>query len=175
MSFDLAVFAQRVPQDLIPAWTQALAAHGLTVEFHPSFDGHVWGGGFLPIMVTSIAPGAFPAAHRYSAPPFVCGFELTVSDLEASSGHPGGVPGRYFELRTALGRSVADLRLQCFAAATLAIVTGGTVEDPQQDASFEGQEAIRNAAREADEYEAKWAKERDWDFIPVPEGGGWPA
>jgi hypothetical protein len=40
------------------------------------------------------------------------------------------------------------------AAATLAEVTGGVVYDPQQDAYFSGEAAIKNAKQEADTYEA---------------------
>ena len=52
-----------------------------------------------------------------------------------------------------MDRTAADLRLQCIGAATLALVTDGLVEDPQQGATFRSERAIANAQREANEYD----------------------
>jgi hypothetical protein len=173
MSFELTVVPNRVPPDLGSRWQQALEAAGLRCEFHPTFRGAVWPGGYLPIKVTAVAADSFPEASRYSeSTPFICGFELDISAGESEGSAP---ESRLFVLRTAMGRSVADLRLQWFGAATLAILTGGEVEDPQRGENFPTDAALVQAAREADEYEERWAKPEDWDFFRLEAAGAWPA
>jgi hypothetical protein len=167
MGFDLIVMANRVPQDLPRAWEGALAQAGYGCTFDPSFKGVTWPGGFLPITIREIRSGLFPAAHKYGPLPFWCGFELDVRPAEPPQEKAGSGEHYYFSLSTSMGRTVADLRLQCFAAATLAAITSGVVEDPQQDAAFEGEEALANAAREANEYETKWAKPDQWAFPAI--------
>jgi len=173
MSFDLSVQAYRVPSDLRADWARALAEHGLMVGFHPAFDPAHWTGGLVPATLRA-TPGAFPAAARYGSNRVLCGFELDVSIPRTPAAREGREARRYFAFRTAAGRTVADLRLQCFAAATLAILSEGLVEDPQQGASFGGQRAIENARREADEYEAKWATPDQWRLESVAENEEWP-
>jgi hypothetical protein len=111
-----------------------------------------------------VVPGAFPAASRYGAMAILCGFELDVSVPSTPAARTGVETRRYFSFRTPSSRSVADLRVQSFAAATLAVICEGLVEDPQQGASFRGDRAIANATREAAEYEAKWATEAQWQL-----------
>jgi hypothetical protein len=169
VGFELTVVAETVPSDLRSRWQQALQEAGLTCEFHPSFHGADWPGGYLAIKVTGIAPDSFAEAWRYDASiPFICGFELEVSAADHAS------DTRLFVFHTGSGRSVADLRLQWFGAATLALRTQGEVEDPQRGEVFGKDVALARAAREADEYEEKWAKPEDWDFFRLKPDGGWP-
>ncbi len=174
MGFELTVVPDKVPPDLRSRWQQALQEAGLTCEFHPSFQGADWPGGYLAIKVTGIGPDSFAAAWRYDeSMPFICGFELEVSAADDAGGNAGS-DTRLFVFRTGTGRSVADLRLQWFGAATLALLTEGEVEDPQRGELFRGGMALAQATREADEYEEKWAKPEDWDFFRLKPDGGWP-
>jgi len=176
MGFELTVVPNIVPPDLRSRWQRALQEAGLTCEFHPTFRGADWPGGYLPIKVTAVAADSFPEASRYSeSTPFICGFELEISAGETDSPEGPGPESRLFVCRTATGRSVADLRLQWFGAATLAVLTGGEVEDPQRGELFEKAVALSHAAREADDYEERWAKPEDWDFFRLEADGGWPA
>jgi hypothetical protein len=166
MSFSLEVFAVSGPDDLAARWLAALAQHGLVVDPPPGFRPSSWRGGWLPftLRVTDAGPGA---VARYPRHAVRAGFELDVapydgaSDLAADA--PEDVRGilgsatRVFSLTSPAGRTVADLRLQCWAAATLAAVTGGAVYDPQQGAFFTGAGAAANALREVEEYEGQAA------------------
>jgi hypothetical protein len=49
---------------------------------------------------------------------------------------------------SSIGRSDDDLCVQWFAAATLALVTEGTLCDPQEGMEYEGEAAIREARRQ---------------------------
>jgi hypothetical protein len=173
MSFDLGVQAHRVPLELLTDWPRALSEHGLQVIFHPAFDLMQWAGGWVPATLRPTRD-AFPAAARYGSNRVVCGFELDIAIPRTPAAREGREARRYFAFRTAAGRTVADLRLQCFAAATLAILSEGLVEDPQQGASFRGERAIENARREADEYEAKWATPDQWRLRSVADHEEWP-
>lgn len=173
MGFELTVVPKSVPADLRSRWQEALEEAGITCEFHPSFQGTDWRGGYLAIKVTGVAHDSFAEVWRYEASvPFICGFEL---DISAGESEEGGPESRLFVFRTGTGRSVADLRLQWFGAATLAILTGGEVEDPQRGENFDPDAALVQAAREADEYEERWAKPEDWDFFRLEAAGAWPA
>jgi hypothetical protein len=134
-------------------------------------------------MRVKVAQGSFPAAHRYGEGPIIAGFELDCF-RNLQGGDEDDVSSELLErlerarwrffLTTTMGRSVADLRIQSFGAATLAIVTDGTVFDGQQGRYFTGEAAIANAAREADEYEREWARPAQWDLCkfvrwPTPE------
>jgi len=52
-----------------------------------------------------------------------------------------------------MGRTVAELILQCHGAACLAIVTRGVYYDPQTGKSFEGTAAIQRADQEIMAYQ----------------------
>lgn len=69
-----------------------------------------------------------------------------------------------------MGRTVADLRVQCFAAAALCQITGGVLFEGQQGKSFIGETAFAYAAREAEAFEQKPVSLGDWDLVPFP---GW--
>jgi len=184
VSFSLAVLAPTFSDDLGPRWSTELARHGLLVEFYPGFKPSTWRGGFLPFMV-KVQSGAFPTAARYGSDPLLGGFELDFGRTDAEElaevAAEEQVPAvaALLEscrveavLSTSMGRTVLDLRLQSFAAATLAIVARGLVMDGQQGKSFVGAEAVANAARESDLFDAQPIHEADWDLVPFP---GWQA
>jgi hypothetical protein len=171
MGFDLSVIGREATPNLVERWQASLATYGLLCEFHPEFEFGAGDGGFLPIKLT-VVPGSFPLAERYGTEPVVCGFEFYEHPY-SYKGEPDGPPELVERLRQAVRRyafwtgarrSVADLRLQCFGAATLAELTGGVVNDPQQGLYFFGPAAVANAAPEASEYESDWAEPRQWQL-----------
>jgi hypothetical protein len=181
MSFGLSVYAPAWPDDLAGVWRESLSRHGLLVEVFPGFSPARWKGGFLPFKL-GVARASFSTADRYGDGAVLAGFEVdfqseSPADLEElATEAPPEVASVYRKSRhsaylsTSMGKTVADLRLQCFAAATLAIASGGVVSDGQQGKDFVGEAAIQNAAREADEHEAHADNPRDWDLTPFP---GW--
>lgn len=64
------------------------------------------------------------------------------------------------------GRTVADVRLQCFAAAALAAAGGGVMHDSRSGDFLVGDAAWRHAAREADRHEALARGPGDWFLEP---------
>jgi hypothetical protein len=180
MSFSLHVLAQRLPEDFVSRWKESLANYGLHCEFPPGLSLGEWRGGYLPVKL-DVDPNAFPSAGRYGAQSLLAGFELDLSGT-ASGWEALELPARLSErmrqvereffLETHLGRTVADLRLQCFAAATLAIITDGVLYDGQQGVYYFGEEGIEAAAREAGEYENNLSEEDEWENLVFP---GWEA
>jgi hypothetical protein len=69
-----------------------------------------------------------------------------------------------------MGRSVAELRVQVFTAATLAQICGGQYADPQRDQVFAASRAIAIAREEADGFEEHPIHPEDWAIEPFP---GW--
>jgi hypothetical protein len=183
LSFTLEVLAPSFPDDLGSRWPEALAKQGLSVEVYPRFRASTGGGRFLPFKLT-VRAGAFPAAERYGPEPVLAGFELDFSSTgpgeleELAEGAEAELAGLLRSaravaiLRTAMGRTVADLRLQCFAAATLAKLCCGVVLDEQQGKYFFGSATLANASREAEAYEREPVPPEDWDLIAFP---GWAA
>ena len=183
MSFGLSVYAPEWPGDLARVWQESLSRHGLVVEVFPGFSAAQWKGGFLPFRLV-VTAGSFPAAERYGSEAVLAGFEVDFrsensADLEevAAEASPEAAAvyrksrcSAYFS--SSMGRTVADLRLQCFAAATLALASDGLVSDGQQGKDFLGDAAIQNAAREADAFDQQPINEQDWDLMPFP---GWSA
>jgi hypothetical protein len=179
MSFDLTVYTPDFPPDLKARWESLLLDAGLRCEFPPGFHPDTWDGGCLPVKL-EVIPGSFRNADRFGSAPFIASFDFDVCRFEGveESEVPKKVAAvlkqAHWEswLRTAAGRTVADLRLQSFAAAALAVVTGGVVYDPQQGQFFTGGEALTNAAEEAEMYEANQAGPYGWEG---PHWPGWPA
>lgn len=94
-------------------------------------------GGFLPIKLAS-----FPDKYLFGLPKVV-----QISGFEVSFGP------RSAHFRTAMGRPLAALIVQCFGAATLAVITNGAYHDLQTGESFEGASAIHRADWEIMAYE----------------------
>ena len=131
-----------------------------------------WRGGFLPVKV-QVHRNSFPSSNKYDERPLIAGFELEIggykkSTFEVDERNHIEVCKSFF-FRTAMRRSVIDLRLQCFAAATLANIMKGVVVDDQLCESFIGQDALKNAERESREYEDFYEK----NFSELPLFQGW--
>ncbi len=181
MSITLSVFAAAVPEDLKARWERSLAGYGLRVEFLPEFDPDQWQGGILPARL-EVEPGAFRATERYGEGPLIAGFEFYIMEAEPehlellAQGAPYfikeklGAARKHFFFNTSMGRSAADLRLQYFAAATLAILSGGVFNDCQSDEYLAGEAAIEPASAEADAFDTYEPAFRDWDSLAFP---GW--
>jgi len=178
VSFELAVFIPKPPQDLEARWCAALRLHGLDCEFYPRFALQTWQGGYLPIRFVVTNEAAFPQAARYGNQPLVAGFEvdaLRVKRSELPKGLPKAVlaslsSGYYVSFRTPMGRSVADFRLQYYCAITLATTLDGLYCDLQSGAAVPASEALEAVRKEAESYEAPPFRRRGWDLVPFP---GW--
>src|SRR5262245_968512 len=137
MSFELAVQMKSGVKNLRQRWQGEINSHGFSVEILPSFDPATWQGGFLPIKLV-----AMPDKYLFGLPKLVqiSGFEVS---FEPESTH----------FRTAMGRTLAGLILQCYGAASLAIITDGIYHDPPTGESFEGASAIQRADWEVMAYQ----------------------
>src|SRR5262245_42413717 len=129
MSFELVVEMKSGAKKLRERWQDEINSHGFVVEILPSFNPATWRGGFLPIKVV-----AMPNKYLFGLPKTtqVSGFEVTFGPESA-------------HFRTAMGRTLAELILQCYGAACLAVITDGVYHDPQTGESFEGASAIQRA------------------------------
>lgn len=181
MSFVLNVYWSRTLEaDLLVKWRESLIQQGLECEFFPGFSFQSWSGGFFPVCLKVLSSSSFPQIHRYGNSPILSGFELSILKLTRKT-VPHGlardltkrlVTGFQATFYTASGRSVADLRLQCLAAATLANIFDGFYHDPQQGKIFQGAQALREAHQEAESFENSPLPEASWILRPFP---GWEA
>lgn len=181
MSFSLSVFAGGVPEDLKSRWERSLADYGLRVEFLPEFDPEHWPGGMLPAKL-EVQPGAFRTAGHYGPGPLIAGFEFDI--MEADPEHIEllaqeasteiqqrlGTARKHFFFNTAAGRSAADLRMQYFAAAVLAILSHGVLVDCQDDRYLVGDAAIEAAYAEAAFFDSHERGFQDCAVLAFP---GW--
>jgi hypothetical protein len=129
MSFELVVEMKSGMKNLRQCWQDEINSHGFSVEILPSFDPASWQGGFLPIKLIAMAD-----KYLFGLPKVIqiSGFEV---DFGPESAH----------FRTAMGRTLAELILQCYGAACLAVITNGVYHDPQTGESFEGASAMQRA------------------------------
>jgi hypothetical protein len=129
MAFELVVDMKTSVKNLRQRWQEEINSHGFSVEILPSFDPATWQGGYLPIKLVSM-----PDKYLFGLPKVVqiSGFEVS---LGPESAH----------FRSAMGRPLAELILQCYGAASLAAVSNGVYHDPQTGESFEGASAINRA------------------------------
>ena len=109
MSFELVVEMKCGVNNLRQRWQDEINSHGFSVEILPSFDPASWQGGFLPIKLS-----AMPDKYLFGLPKAIqiSGFEV---DFGTESAH----------FRTAMGRTITELILQCYGAACLAVITNG--------------------------------------------------
>lgn len=137
MAFELFVTCETIPANLAEVWEKELSAKGIVVEVLPGFLPSEWAGGFLPIKLIEL-----PESYRFRLPSIVqiSGFEV---GFTLNSAH----------FRTAMGRTIAELILQCSCTAILAAITGGMYIDPQTDKIYEGERALKRAHDEIMEYE----------------------
>jgi hypothetical protein len=188
VSFDLFVYAPGLPADLISQWQQQLARHGLICHFPPGFQFSPWADSYVPVRV-QVTPGAFPLAGRYGTHPLLAEFELEVAPstseyfAEWKATTLQDIPPTtrpYLEraiqclyFRTGAGRTPLDLRLQYFAAATLAVITDGVIHDLEEGEYFVGEAALVHAAYMANAYEtARTANPEEWQ---LPLFSDWPS
>jgi hypothetical protein len=137
MAFELVVEMKTSVKDLRQRWQDEISSHGLSVEILPSFTPNTWQGGFLPIKLVAI-----PDKYLFGLPKVV-----QISGFEVSFGPQSA------HFRSAMGRPLAELILQCYGAASLAVITNGGYHDPQTGESFEGASAIGRADWEIRAYE----------------------
>jgi hypothetical protein len=137
MAFELVVEMKTIAKNLRQRWQEEIDSHGFCVEILPSVNLATWRGGLLPIKLVSM-----PDKYLFGLPKVV-----QISGFEVSFG-PNSA-----HFRTAMGRTLAELILQCYGAATLAVITNGIYHDPQTGESFEGAAAICRADWEIMAYE----------------------
>lgn len=137
MAFELAVEIRSAVSNLRQRWQDEINSHGFEVEIFPSFDPDNWKGGFLPIKIATM-----PDKYLFGLPDVnqISGFEVSIYPKSA-------------HFRTAMGRTIAELIMQCYGAASLTVITNGVYRDPQTGESFEGHAAITQADREIMAYE----------------------
>jgi hypothetical protein len=137
MAFELVVEMQTRVKNLRQRWQEEINSHGFSVEILPSFDPDTWQGGFLTIKFVSM-----PDKYLFGLPKVV-----QMSGFEVSFGP------RVAHFRSPMGRPLAALILQCYGAASLAVITNGVYHDPQTGESFEGASAINRGDWEIMAYE----------------------
>lgn len=173
MVYALTVNVPQWPPDLGRLWQEALRPHGLIVEPVGPCQAAAHPGGRLAFQLV-VMPGIFAAAWRYGDSPILAGFEASFQRLSRADHSllakecPAPVRAVYrrcpyeAHFSTDRGRTVADVRLQCFAAAALAAATGGVLHDSRSGEFFVSDAAWRHAAREADRHEALACGPGDW-------------
>lgn len=137
MAFELVVEMKTRIKGLRERWQAEINSHGFSIEILPSFDPDSWEGDFLPIKLS-----AMPDKYLFRMPKVIqiSGFEISFGPESA-------------HFRSAMGRPLAELILQCYGAATLAVITHGICYDLQTNASFQGASAIERADWEICAYE----------------------
>lgn len=173
MHYGLTVNVSQWPPDLGRLWRETLRPHGLIVETATECRPGAHRGGRLTFRLL-VTPGSFPAAARYGDSPIQAGFDASFQRLSRadhallSKECPARVRTVYrrcpceAHFSTDRGRTVADFRLQCFAAAALTVACGGVMHDSRFGELFLGDAAWRHAAREADRHEAVACGPGDW-------------
>ena len=137
MAFELIVSLPPDTSDLVPRLESQLQQTGIVAEIYPSFDLATWGGGCVPIRLCSL-----PTRYLFGL--------AQVEQIVAIEFYRGNCE---VTLRTAMGRTIAELILQCHLAAALAVITGGKLFDPQEGEEFTGQAAVNRADFEIARYE----------------------
>lgn len=137
MAFEIVVETRTSVKNLRLRWQEEINAHGFSIEILPSFNRESWQDRFLPIKLLSM-----PAKYRFGLP-----------DVVQISGFEVGFGPESAHFRSASGRPLAELVLQCYGAASLAVITDGVYHDPQTGESFEGAAAINRADWEILAYE----------------------
>lgn len=177
MYYALTVNLPQWPPDLGRLWQEALRPHGLVIEPTAHWNPAARPCGRLTFRV-AVTPGSCPAASRYGHSPILAGFEASFQRLSRadhallSRECPARVRAVYrrypyeAHFATDRGRTVADVRLQCFAAAALAAATGGVMHDSRSGDFLVGDAVWRHAAGEADRYEALAFDPSDWFLEP---------
>jgi hypothetical protein len=171
MSYDLLVYVPSLPNGLRTSWPAAIGKTGVTVELHPDFDPDKQAG-YLGWKLQVTNPDAFRFASLYAKTAVEAGFELNIQPAEVDlDDWQTASPSVLDRLESAEevwtfsnphGGRPADFRLLWSAAAALAELTDGVLQDPQEDRSYAGKEATEEAAFQSDKFEEEqrddWAK-----------------
>jgi hypothetical protein len=177
MIYGLTVNVPSWPPDLGLLWQQHLRPHGLIVELSAECRPAAHRGGRLTFRLL-VTPGSFSAVARYGDFPIQAGFDASFQRLSRQDHTllaiecPASVRALFRKcpyeahFSTDRGRTVADVRLQCFAAAALAVAGGGVMYDSRSGDALMGADAWRHATREADRYEAEACDPSDWFLGP---------
>ncbi len=136
MSFELVVEYRQPIANMKVGLEAELLAQGLQVEICPGFSPAEWGGGFLPVKLMRL-----PGEYLFGLPQVVqiSGFEADFTDVSA-------------HLRTAMGRTIAELILQCHSAAALAVLSKGVYHDVQTSEAVPPDKAVARAKLEVFAY-----------------------
>lgn len=126
MSYDLNVYLSRQNMPTPTAWRAAIIAAGFPVELDSEFDVETFTG-FLPSPVRGEISG-FEYYARSAAPE-----ETQELGLE---------PSINFTVQFVIGSRPLELVSALSAASVLAVVSGGSLVDPQSGESFSPSEAI---------------------------------
>ena len=137
MAFELSVALTKSLENEKQNIENEFSKLGFKLELCPDFELKTWEGGFLPIKLIEL-----PQQYLFNLSQIIqiSGFELYYEDQHAS-------------LRTAMGRTIAELILQCYFAAIMTYLSEGTYIDPQTGNAFEGKDALKRAHEEIMEYE----------------------
>ena len=187
MSFDLFVFVPFLPSDLTKQWEQSLPEFGLRCTFYPKYHPSTWRDCFAPVRV-EVLPGSFPFADAYGSAPLLT--EISLDDMDVVRGEYTDIKTsaledvplrlhsaleratRCIHFHTAAGRIPLALRMQCFTAATLAVMTQSVLLDPQEGGYLAAQDAIEHARQVADDYE-RYSSPDDWDLTHFTAWSQW--
>jgi hypothetical protein len=161
MRYALTVNVAEWPHDFARLWREALQSHGMLAELEAGFRPEAHAGGPLGFRL-AIATDAFCRAGEFGDPPLLAGFDASFERLDPvdhrrlAAECPARVRGVYrrspceAHFVTDGRHSAIDIRLQCFAAATLVAVGHGVMHDSIFGDFVLGGEAFRHAARQAE-------------------------
>ena len=160
MRYALTVNVAAWPPDIARLWREALRPHGMLAELPAGFRPEAHAAGPL-IFRLAILAEAFPGAGEFGDPPRLAGFDASFERLDPvdhdrlTAECPARVRGVYrrspceAHFVTDERHSAIDIRLQCFAAAALAVASDGVMHDGRSGDYVLGAEAFRHAARQA--------------------------
>lgn len=139
-------------------------------------------------MRVEVLPGSFPFAAAYGSAPLLT--EISLDDMDIVRGEFADIKTSALEdvplhLRSALeratrcihfhsaaGRTPIGLRMQCFTAATLVVMTQSVLLDPQEGGYLAAHDAIEHARQVADDYE-RHSSPDDWNVTHFTAWSQW--
>jgi hypothetical protein len=160
MRYALTVNVAAWPPDFARLWREALRSHGMLAELVVPFRPEAHAGGPVVFRLASAGDG-FHATGAVVAPPRLAGFDASFERLDPvdhrrlAAECPARVRGVYRQspceahFVTDERHTAIDIRLQCFAAAALAVAGDGVMHDGHSGDYVLGPEAFRHAALQA--------------------------
>ena len=125
MSYDLLVYLGRESLPSAAAWRDAIRSAAFAVELDSDFDPAA-DSGFVPCLVDG-RPG---------------GFEYFLLDVDESERDGAGLAAGVDSCALFTVHGDEDMRAARAASSTLAVITGGFVEDPQKGQRWPAEEAL---------------------------------